>query len=113
MILEAASLDAVNFNGKKVFISQPMKGKTEEQIKLERENLVNVITKAGGTVIDSIIHDFDEKVYKTIPLSYLSRSIDMLATADIGVFMPGWNDARGCCIEYRCCKDYDIDTVEI
>ena len=113
MIINSNGLDIVNFKDKKVFISQPMKGKTEEQIKMERQNLVDIITKAGGSVIDSVFHDFDEEKYRKVPLVYLSRSIDLLATADIAIFMVGWKYARGCRIEYECCKDYEIDTVEI
>jgi Asp-tRNA(Asn)/Glu-tRNA(Gln) amidotransferase A subunit family amidase len=111
MIGYFATLEGYNLKEKKVFISQPMKGKTEEQIRKEREELVKQIEKNGGEVIDSIIPDFDETVYKTAPLVYLSRAIDMLAKADVCIFMHGWEDARGCRIEQNCCEEYNIDFV--
>ena len=42
---------------KKVFISQPMYGKTNEQIQSERMELISKLNNAGYEVIDSIIED--------------------------------------------------------
>lgn len=113
MTLTTATFDTINFKNKKVFISQPMKGKSEEQIKMERQNLVDIVTKNGGEVIDSIIKNFDEEIYKSVPLVYLSKSIEFLARADIAIFMPGWVDARGCRTEYKCCDEYEIDILDL
>lgn len=87
----------------KVMISQPMRGKTNEQIKKEREDLIFAIENTGGEYLDTVL-DLDEN--KT-PLYYLSKSIDYLDKADIIYFMPGWEKSRGCRIEFECAKQYN------
>lgn len=89
----------------KVMISQPMRGKTNEQIKKEREELVKKIEEQGHKVIDTILTDkppidCDEATY------FLGRSIELMSKADAVVFMKGWQEARGCRIEYEVAKNY-------
>ena len=92
----------------KVFISQPMKGKTDEQIKDERDRAFEIIRKAypNSELIDSLIQeDLDEK---HPGLKCLSKSIEMLDDAAGAWFLEGWQDARGCRIEHACCIAYGI-----
>jgi hypothetical protein len=91
---------------KKYFISQPMKGKTEEQVKEERAVLAAKIEAQGGSVLDSVFPDFTGE--GRTPLLYLAKSIELLARADVAVFMPGWENARGCRIEHAACRDYGV-----
>jgi hypothetical protein len=86
MIGYFATLEGYNLKEKKVFISQPMKGKTEEQIRKEREELVKQIEKNGGEVIDSIIPDFDETVYKEEKLAKLL--VDLYGLENIPYVFP-------------------------
>lgn len=86
----------------KIMISQPMRGKTEEQIRSEREELVRQLEKQGHEVIDTVL---DLSKGKT-PVHYLAKSIELLAEADAVVFMKGWENARGCRIEYRVASEY-------
>ena len=44
---------------KKVLISQPMKGLSTEQIKINREQAVEIVTANGYEVLDSIF-DFED-----------------------------------------------------
>ena len=94
----------------KAFISQPMKGKTEEQIRAERAEVVKHLEVRGFEVVDTVFPDFTNE--GNIPLKYLARSIEAIADADFVYFMPGWQNARGCRIEYQCCIDYGISCVE-
>ncbi len=87
----------------KAMISQPMRGKTTEQIREERKELVKTLQEQGYEVIDTVFDDFEEG--KT-PLYYLAKSIEYLANADILVCMKGWEEARGCRIEEQCAKEY-------
>lgn len=41
------------------------------------------------------------------------RSIEVLAKADLAVFMNGWENARGCRIEHQAAKNYSIPTLEL
>ena len=88
----------------KIMISQPMRGKTNEQIKQERESLVEELQKQGYEVLDTVFDlapkDCDSAIY------YLSKSIEFLGQADGVVFMPGWQQARGCRIEYQVATEY-------
>lgn len=95
-----------------VFISQPMNGKKTEEIEYEREQLVKDLKKYLGediNILDTIFH-FAEDVPSLV---YLGRSLEVLAKADLAVFMDGWEDARGCKIEHQAAKDYDIPTLEL
>lgn len=94
---------------KKVMISQPMRGKTNEQIKYERERLVKELTDAGYEVLDTVFEnapaDEDTAIYM------LSQSIRFLGRADMVVFMKGWEHARGCKIEHEVAVNYGKEIV--
>ena len=80
---------------KKLFISQPMKGKSDEEILAEREKAIQRAKEADAK-----------------PLWYLGESLKLLATADVAYFALGWEDARGCKIEHTCALEYGIDVIE-
>lgn len=86
----------------KIMISQPMRGKTEEQIRNEREELVRQLEKQGHEVIDTVLDLSEGKT----PVHYLAKSIELLAEVDAVVFMKGWENARGCRIEYSVASEY-------
>lgn len=95
-----------------IFISQPMNGKETGEIEWEREELIKDLKRYLGddiNILDTIFH-FTEDVPSLI---YLGRSIEVLAKADLAVFMPGWEDACGCRIEHECAKNYLIPTLEL
>lgn len=89
----------------KVMISQPMRGKTEEQIRNEREALVKNLETEGYEVVDTIFAEEPPKDCDTA-LYYLSKSIEAIGKVDGVVFMSGWEQARGCKIEYEVAKEY-------
>lgn len=88
----------------KLMISQPMRGKTNEQIRKEREELVEKLKAEGHEVIDTVFDDFSEG--KATPVHYLAKSIEFIANVDGVVFMPGWANARGCRIEHQVAEEY-------
>lgn len=87
----------------KIMISQPMRGKTEKEIKDEREELVKKLQEEGHEVLGTVFEDFD--CYAS-PIAYLARSIEFLDKADAVVFMKGWENARGCKIEHEIALKY-------
>ena len=91
----------------KVMISQPMRGKTEEQIRVERATLVQELELQGHEVIDTI---FAEEAPKEshVALFYLAKSIDAMSKVDGVVFMKGWENARGCKIEHDIAVAYGL-----
>lgn len=104
----------------KVFLSVPMNGRTDEQIQATKRRLVDRIEQAdmierGSDILDSDFtdEDFDEDAgYKSMPLAYFAKSLDMLARADVAVFAKGWQEARGCRIEHECAERYGIQVFE-
>jgi Asp-tRNA(Asn)/Glu-tRNA(Gln) amidotransferase A subunit family amidase len=94
----------------KVIISQPMKGNTEEQVRAERSETVKQLESRGFEVVDTVFPNFTNQ--GNIPLKYLAKSIEAIADVDLVVFMPGWENARGCRIEHQCCADYGIQFEE-
>lgn len=86
----------------KIMISQPMRGKTNKQIREEREELVKRLQEEGHEVIDTVLDISENKS----PIYYLSKSIELLDKADGVVFMKGWQEARGCRIEYTIAIEY-------
>ena len=89
----------------RTMISQPMRGKTTEQIETERKQLVEELEKQGHEVVNTI---FAEETPKDCDnaLYYLSKSIEAMGKVDAVVFMPGWADARGCMIENQIALAY-------
>ena len=89
----------------KIFISQPMKDLSEEEIRHNRMKAVKKIKSLYGDdaeIIDSYMDGGDT------PLWCLGKSIELLSTADVAYFLKGWNKARGCRIEYMCASNYGI-----
>ena len=94
----------------KVMISQPMNGKTTEQIKKERAELVKELEKQGHEVLDTVFSD--EYLTKDRPKNCnagiwaLSKSLEILSQVDAVVFMQGWENTRGCRIENQVALAY-------
>ena len=94
----------------KLFISQPMKDKTNEEIKTERENIIEAVTKKFGEVevIDSF---FENAPHNAKPLWFLGKSLELLSTADVAYFAKDWDKYRGCKIEHTCAVEYEIEVI--
>ena len=100
---------------KKLFISQPMRGLTDEEILKVREEIRSRAEHAIGEpveLIDSFIEDYPEEINKSIPVWYLGKSIQFLSQADIAYFGGDWRNARGCKIEYAVAEKYGIKIIE-
>ena len=93
----------------KIFISQPMNGKTTEEIENERNYIIDKLRENECVeIIDSF---FKDKPYEASPLWYLGESIKLMSEADIVFFCNGWQTSRGCQIEHDCALEYGIDTM--
>lgn len=96
---------------KKLFISQPMRGKTDEEIKAERAKAVEAASELVGEPVEVIDSFFQGAPVGVKPLWFLGKSLELLADADVAYFAPGWNDARGCIIEHDCAITYGIKSI--
>ena len=97
---------------KKLFISQPMKGKTDEQILAEREQAIEAAKKLVGEEVEIIDSFFQAAPADAKPLWFLGKSLELLSSADVAYFAPGWNQFRGCKIEHECAVQDGIDRIE-
>ena len=96
----------------KVFISQPMKDKTDDEILKEREQLIENAKKRYGDDIEVIDSFFKDALHDAKPLWFLGKSIELLSTADVAYFAKDWETARGCRIEHDCAVEYGIEVEE-
>lgn len=96
----------------KLFISQPMRGKTDEEILAERKKAIESAERNLGEPVEVIDSFFQNAPADARPLWFLGKSLELLSTADIAYFAKGWEDARGCRIENQCAIEYGIEVIE-
>ena len=96
---------------KKLFISQPMKDKTKEEILEVRKKAIELAERELGEKVEVIDSFFQDAPVNANPLWLLGKSIELLSTADVVFFAKGWEEARGCRIENTCAIEYGIQTI--
>lgn len=92
----------------KLFISQPMNDKTDDEILAERNGVIAKFRQISPMhpeieVIDSF---FQDAPHDATPLWYLGESIKLLGEADVVYFCKDWQKYRGCTIEHECAVRY-------
>lgn len=100
---------------RKLFISQPMNGLSDQEILVQRERTfkaVRLLYDEDFTLIESFIPRPAEEV-RNMPVRFLAESIALLSDADVAVFAQGWRNARGCKIEHQICEAYGIPTLSV
>ena len=99
----------------KVFISQAMRGLTDEEILKTREEAIEfaktTIDLASGDTVEIIDSFFQSAPTEAKPLWFLGKSLELLSTADVCLFVGDWENARGCRIEHECCVQYGISKI--
>ena len=96
---------------KRLFISQPMNGKSDEEILEVRKKAIESAERELGEKVEVIDSFFKGAPKEAKPLWFLAKSLELLATADVAYFAKGWESARGCKIEHQCAVEYGIDLV--
>lgn len=98
---------------KKAMISQPMRGKTDEEISEVRNRIAAKLQAAGYEVVDTVFHFTDEQMdglgVKNRAIYYLSNSIQAMSRCDCVYFAEGWENARGCRIEHLIAAAYGME----
>ena len=98
---------------KKLFISQPMKDKTNEEIKSERNEIIQRVKEIYKDEEIEVIDSFFENApHDARPLWFLGKSLELLSTADCAYFAEGWKEYRGCSIEHKCAIEYGINIIQ-
>lgn len=96
------------------FISQPMAGLTDEEVKAERKRCTAWLARAfgGGEVIDTFFLDEPPKGCKNVGLWYLGKSLEALAKADVLVQWGDCYEGRGCLVEQYAAQLYGIPIIK-
>lgn len=97
---------------KKLFISQPMKDKTDAEILAVREQAIQSAKNLLGEDVEIIDSFFQDAPHDAKPLWFLAKSLELLATADVVYFAKNWEKYRGCRIENTCAIEYGITVIE-
>ena len=103
---------------KKAMLSQPMAGKSDEEIIATREKAIKVLETRGYNVINTLFTDewySDASMKKrgvvNIPLCFLAKSLENMSFCHAAYFCKGWEQARGCRIEHEAAKAYGLDII--
>ena len=99
----------------KVFISQPMKGRTDKEILEERDAVIEFLKQryCDISIIDSFLDISEPPEVKTAPVFYLGKSIQLLSDADLCVVVGDVSGNNGCQIEMEVCKRYGIELTRV
>lgn len=103
---------------KKAMISQPMAGKTDEEIVAAREKAMAYLEAMGYEVVNTYFTDewySDEAMEKRgvvqVPLCYLAKSLENMSLCHAAYFAEGWENARGCRIEHFAAAAYGLEII--
>lgn len=104
----------------KVFISQPMAGRTLDEVLEERMQIINILNGLSTCMMAmdveiEIIESFEANRFNanTKPLEGLGGSIQKMQDADIVVFAPGWEQSKGCKVEHLCATEYGLSLIHL
>lgn len=99
----------------KAMLSQPMAGKTDEEIIATREKTIKALEAAGYEVVNTLFTDewyskeaMTERGVVQIPVCFLAKSIENMSLCHAAYFCKGWETARGCRIEHEVAKAYGL-----
>lgn len=97
---------------KKLFVSLPMRGLSEREIRKRMNYLKSLVELELGEeviLIDTFIKDEpDSEEINDVGLYFLGESIAEMAYADIVIFANDWMKARGCKVEYKAATEYGL-----
>ena len=103
---------------RKAMLSQPMAGKTQEEITATREKAVAALKARSFEVINTLFTDewyskekMEERGVVQIPLCFLAKSLENMSLCHAAYFCKGWEQARGCKIEHDAAVAYGLDII--
>lgn len=101
---------------KKVMLSQPMAGKTNEEIVATRERAIKTLKEKGYEIVNALFTDewyskdaMAERGVVQIPLCFLAKSLENMSLCHAAYFCKGWENARGCRIEHEAAVAYGLE----
>lgn len=102
----------------KAMLSQPMAGKTDEEIIATREKAIKVLESKGYELVNTLFTDewyntenMEKRGVVQIPLCFLAKSLENMSLCHVAYFCKGWENARGCRIEHEAAKAYGLEII--
>lgn len=99
----------------KAMISQPLAGKSGQEIAVTRECAKRVLERHGYDLADTLIADefysMNNMVRRGvvhIPLCFLGKSLKCMSLCHAVYFCAGWENSRECRIEHEAAKAYGL-----
>lgn len=99
----------------KAMLSQPMAGKTDEEIKETRKKAIKVLEEKGYKIVNTLFTDdwyskekMKQRGVVQIPLCFLAKSLENMSLCHAAYFCKGWEKARGCRIEHEAAREYGL-----
>ena len=103
---------------KKAMLSQPMAGRTNDEIVATRERAIVALKEQGYEIVNTLFTDdwySNEQMGKRgvvqIPLCFLAKSLENMSLCHAAYFCKGWENARGCRIEHEAAKAYGLEII--
>ena len=103
---------------KKAMLSQPMAGKTDEEIVATRERAVKALEAKGYEIVNTLFTDewygkeaMEKRGVVQIPLCFLAKSLENMSLCHAAYFCKGWENACGCRIEHDAAVVYGLDVI--
>ena len=103
---------------KKAMISQPMAGKTEQEIIDTREKAITELTERGYEVVNTYFDSewfsnaaMRERGVVSIPLCFMAKSLEKMSECHAVYFCADWHKNRGCRIEHAAAVAYNVERI--
>ena len=100
----------------KAMVSQPMSGKTDDEIIATRDRAIAALTEKGYEIVNTLFTDewysresMEARGVVQIPLCFLAKSLENMNLCHAAYFCKGWENARGCQIEHEAAKAYSLE----
>lgn len=101
---------------KKLFVSVPMRGRDEKDIKSDIAKMKQIAEIYAGEefeLIDSYITEEPPADCTNPKIWHLGKAIEKMASADAFVQIDRWYEWPGCSIENSVAKEYNLKTYEV
>ena len=102
----------------KAMLSQPMAGKTDEEIVATREKAIAALKEQGYEIVNTLFTDewysqenAEERGVVHRSLYFLAKSLESMSLCHAAYFCKGWENARGCRIEHEAAKAYGLTII--
>ena len=102
----------------RAMLSQPMAGKTDEEIIATREKAIKALENRGYEIVNTLFTDewykpesMEKRGVVQIPLCFLAKALENMSLCHAAYFCKGWKNARGCRIEHEAAKAYGLEII--